>query len=183
MVRLYSDEEMDEKCKDYRPVPLKLYRVVYGLEGRGTNPLTTTRSDRMLALPSANVNLATKTNIRLNRVPASVIKKRYNSLYQDVIVEGKNINIEPDIEGEYMEERAKRVRRTKAQMAEAGRMGEEDFDADEAEAGRMGEEDFDAEEVISVFIDPVTGITEELRTELEPGETEETEEPVETAQP
>jgi len=168
MVRLYSDEEMDEKCKDYRPVPLKLYRVVYGLEGRGTNPLTTTRSDRMLALPSANVNLATKTNIRLNRVPASVIKKRYNSLYQDVIVEGKNINIEPDIEGEYMEERAKRVRRTKAQMAEAG---------------RMGEEDFDAEEVISVFIDPVTGITEELRTELEPGETEETEEPVETAQP
>jgi len=165
MVRLYSDEEMDEKCKDYRPVPLKLYRVVYGLEGRGTNPLTTTRSDRMLALPSANVNLATKTNIRLNRVPASVIKKRYNSLYQDVIVEGKNINIEPDIEGEYMEERAKRVRRTKAQMAEAG---------------RMGEEDFDAEEVISVFIDPVTGITEELRTELEPGETEE---PVETAQP
>jgi len=171
MVRLYSDEEMDEKCKDYRPVPLKLYRVVYGLEGRGTNPLTTTTSDRMMALPSANVNLATKSNIRLNSVPASVIQKRYNSLYQDVIVEGKNINIEPDIEGEYMQERAKRVRRTKAQMAEAGLMGEEDFDADEYERLR--------EEVISVFIDPVTGIEEEL---IEATAATEEPETVETAQ-
>jgi hypothetical protein len=98
MVRLYSDAEMDEKCKDFRPVPLKLYRVVYGLEGKGTNPLTTTKSDRMMALPGANINLATKSNIPLNPVPASLVKLRYNELYQDVIVEGKKLNQDIDIE-------------------------------------------------------------------------------------
>ena len=157
MVRLYSDEEMDEKCKDYRPVPLKLYRVVYGLEGRGTNPLTTTTRDRMLALPSANVNLATKSNLRLNPVPASVIQKRYNSLYQDVIVEGKKINTEIDIEDvEYIADKKTRVRRTKKQMIEAGLMGEEDVDADEAERLREGEE------VVATVVDPETGEIEEL---------------------
>ena len=98
MVRLYSDAEMDEKCKDFRPVPLKLYRVVYGLEGKGTNPLTTTKSDRMMALPGANINLATKSNIPLNPVPASLVKLRYNELYEDVIVEGKKLNQDIDIE-------------------------------------------------------------------------------------
>lgn len=139
MVRLYSDEEMDEKCKDYRPVPLKLYRVVYGLEGRGTNPLTTTTSDRMMALPSANVNLATKSNLRLNSVPASVIQKRYNSLYQDVIVEGKKINTEIDIET---------PKPTSAPVVDP-----------EDERPPPNEE---PEQVISVVIDPVTGETEEL---------------------
>jgi len=143
MVRLYSDEEMDEKCKDYRPVPLKLYRVVYGLEGRGTNPLTTTTSDRMMALPSANVNLATKSNIRLNSVPASVIQKRYNSLYQEVIVEGKKINTEPDIE----------TPKPTSAPTSAPAVNPED------ERPPPNEQ---PEQVISVYVDPVTGETEEL---------------------
>ncbi len=167
MVRLYSDEEMDEKCKDYRPVPLKLYRVVYGLEGRGTNPLTTTTRDRMMALPSANVNLATKSNLRLNSVPASVIQKRYNSLYQDVIVEGRKINTEIGIETEdIFIKKAKRIRRTKQQMTEAGLMGEEDFDADEAERLRevvaTAEGTAEGEDVVATYIDPETGEIEEL---------------------
>jgi hypothetical protein len=89
---------MDEKCKDFRPVPLKLYRVVYGLEGKGTNPLTTTKSDRMMAPPGGNINLATKSNIPLNPVPASIVMKRYNELYESVIVEGDKLNTDIDIE-------------------------------------------------------------------------------------
>jgi len=150
MVRLYTDEEMDARCRDYRPVPMKLNKLVYGLEGVGTNPLTNTKSDRMLTLPAANINLATKSNVKLNTIPASVIEKRYNSLYQDVIIDGKKISNEEEIETktetEFIDWRTL-PRRTKDQMTEAK---------------EMGKEDKAAEEVASVYVDPVTGEVEEL---------------------
>lgn len=147
MVRLYSDEEMDQKCKDYRAVPLKLYRVVYGLESNGLNPLTNTKSDRMLALPSGNINLATKSNLRLNPVPASVVQLRYNSLYNDVVVEGKNLNTEIDIETPIP---------TSAPAVDP---------EDERPPANEEPETQRPENVISTVIDPTTGEVEEL---LEP---------------
>ena len=144
MVRLYTDEQSDEKCKDYRPVPLKLYRVVYGLESNGLNPLTNTKSDRMMAVPSGNINLATKSNIRLNAVPASVVQLRYNSLYNDVIVEGKKLNTEIDIET------------PKPTSAPAVDPEEERPPANEEPETQR------PENVISTVVDPSTGETEEL---------------------
>tara|TARA_R110002051_G_scaffold3087_5_gene16627 strand:- start:1768 stop:2358 length:591 start_codon:yes stop_codon:yes gene_type:complete len=144
MVRLYTDEQSDENCKDYRPVPLKLYRVVYGLEGKGTNPLTNTKSDRMLALPSGNINLATKSNLRLNAVPASVVQLRYNELYNNVVVEGKKLNTEIDIET------------PKPTSAPADNPEEERPPPNEAPETEI------PEKVISTFVDPATGEVEEL---------------------
>ena len=145
MVKLYTDEEMDEKCKDFRPVPLKLYGVVYGLESRATNPLTNIKSDRMLSVPAANINLATKSNIRLNTIPASVIEKRYNSLYQDVIVGGKNINTEIDIEMPI--------------PTPAPAVNPED---ERPPPNKEPELTGGSEAVISTYVDPSTGEVEEL---------------------
>ncbi len=144
MVRLYTDEQMDEKCKDFRPVPLKLYRVVYGLEGKGTNPLTTTKSDRMMSLPSANINLATKSNIPLNPVPASMVKLRYNQLYENVIVDGKKLNTEIDIEKPVL---------TSAPVIDP---------EEERPPPNEVPETTGSESVISTVIDPTTGEIEEL---------------------
>ena len=108
MVRFFTDEEMYEKCKEYRPVPLKLYRVVYGLAAKGTNPLTTSKSDRMMALPGANINLATSSNIPLTPAPASKVELQYKLLYDDVIVKGNkldtNIRLEDPSEGDIVED-------------------------------------------------------------------------------
>jgi len=145
MVRLYTDEQVDEKCKDYRPVPLKLYRVVYGLEGNGLNTLTNTKSDRMMALPSANINLATKSNIPLNPVPASQVVLRYNELYQDVIVEGKKLNTDINIEEPVP---------TSAPVIEP----EDERPPPNEEPETTG----GSEAVISSVIDPETGEIEEL---------------------
>jgi len=109
MVRLFSDAQMDEKCKEYRPVPLKLYRVVYGLAGRGANPLTTMKSDRMISLPGANINLATKSNIPLTTAPASKVELQYKLIYDDIIVKGNKLDTnirledpgEEDVEEKY----------------------------------------------------------------------------------
>ena len=144
MVRLYTDEQSDINCKDYRAVPLKLYRVVYGLESNGLNPLTNTKSDRMLSLPSGNINLATKSNLRLNPVPASQVVLRYNSVYNDVVVEGKNLNTEIDIET------------PKPTSAPAVNPEEERPPPNEEPENER------PEKVISTFVDPATGEVEEL---------------------
>jgi len=152
MVRYYTDEEMDEKCKEYRTVPLKLNKLVYGLQGSGANILTNTTTNKILAPPSVNLNLATISNIPLNPNPASQIVLNYNKLYEDVIVNDKPLNEEnpleynrddfdrfaeeaqaAETEEPFEEVKKKRKRRTKAQVLEAREMGEEDFDAPEKE--------------------------------------------------
>ena len=130
MVRFYSDAEMDEKCKEYRTVPLKLNKLVYGLQGSGENILTNLTTNKILAPPSVNLNLATISNVPLNPNPASQIVLNYGKLYDDVIVNKKSLNEE--IKDEPFEEVIrKRKRRTKFQMNEAREMGGEDFDAPE----------------------------------------------------
>ena len=160
MVRFYSDAEMDEKCKEYRTVPLKLNKLVYGLQGSGENILTNLTTNKILAPPSVNLNLATISNVPLNPNPASQIVLNYGKLYDDVIVNKKSLNEENPLEYDrdelidepFEEVIRKRKRRTKFQMNEAREMGGEDFDAPEVLVKEI-EFDGDAEDFFAYPFD------------------------------
>ncbi len=178
MVRFYTDAEMDEKCKEYRTVPLKLNKLVYGLQGSGENILTNLTTNKILAPPSVNLNLATISNVPLNPNPASQIVLNYGKLYDDVIVNNKSLNEENPLEYdrdefdrfaseaegdtdefefpagmnefdfELREEGRSYNRRNRKQMNEAREMGKEDFRAPEVLVKEI-EFDGDAEDFLA----------------------------------
>ncbi len=138
MVKLFTDEEMDEKCKDYDPIPMKVAQDVLH---RKENPDRINilngviKSPYRIGQPPANVNMYASQIGMMTPVNAEAYLKEYNKF-----VGGKIITQEKEIEQRMnestqteQEEKPKRVRRTKEQVTEAKDMGTEDLDAPETE--------------------------------------------------
>ncbi len=138
MVKLFTDEEMDEKCKDYDPIPMKVAQDVLH---RKENPDRINilngviKSPYRIGQPPANVNMYASQIGMMTPVNAEAYLKEYNKF-----VGGKIITQEKEIEQRMnestqteQEEKPKRVRRTKEQVTEAKEMGTEDLDAPETE--------------------------------------------------
>jgi len=142
MVKLYSDDEMLEKCKLYQPIPLALEQKVLHYEGNQNNVSILNgiiKSPYKTGQPVDSViNYAHQLEYNIP-VPADAFISSYEKLLDEEIKKGtkqvmdellEKIEMEGDQEQEeeeeIIEEKVKRVRRTKEQMREAREMVEYD---------------------------------------------------------
>ncbi len=157
MVKLFTDEEIDERCKDYDPIPMKVAQAVLHRKNDPDkiNILNgVIKSDIKTGQPPANVNMYANQIGRMNfGVSAEQYLREYNRFVSAKLIEEENrlmqeqielmgeedvdvYDIEstpPDLERDssapFTEVKPKRKRRTKFQAMEAREMGEEDVDA------------------------------------------------------
>jgi len=155
MVKLFTDEEIDERCKDYDPIPMKVAQAVLHRKNDPDkiNILNgVIKSDIKTGQPPANVNMYANQIGRMNfGVSAEQYLREYNRFVSAKLIEEENrlmqeqnelmgaedvdvYDIEstpPDLERDssapFTEVKPKRKRRTKFQAMEARAMGEEDF--------------------------------------------------------
>jgi len=148
MVKLYSDDEMLEKCKLYQPIPLALEQKVLHYEGNQNNVSILNgiiKSPYKTGQPvDSIINYAHQLEYQLP-INAEAFISRYekfldeeikkdtkqvmDELLEKIEMEGEDFDIgDIEEEKERIEETVpeKRVRRTKEQMREAREMGEED---------------------------------------------------------
>ncbi len=151
MVKLYSDDEMLEKCKLYQPIPLALEQKVLHYEGNQNNVSILNgiiKSPYKTGQPVDSViNYAHQLEYNIP-VPADAFISSYEKLLDDEIkkgtkkvmdellekieMEGEDFDIgdqeqeKKRLEETLSEPKEKRVRRTKAQMIESREMEEED---------------------------------------------------------
>ena len=149
MVKLYTDEEMDFKCRDYDPIPM---RVAQAVLHRKSDPDKINilngviKSDIKNGQPPAYVAMYANGIGRMNfGVSADAYLKEYNRFVGEQLVEQENTLIQEqeipvyDIESEAPEDaeftlvKPRRRRRKKTEVLEARQMGEEDVDAEEKE--------------------------------------------------
>lgn len=138
MVKLFTDEEMNEKCKDYDPIPMKVAQDVLHRKDDPDkiNILNgVIKSPYRIGQPPANVNMYASQIGMMTPISAETYLREYNKF-----VKGKVIEQEKEIEQRLdestqtdPEEPPKRVRRTKQEVTEARTMGGEDVDAIETE--------------------------------------------------
>ena len=138
MVKLFTDEEMNEKCKDYDPIPMKVAQDVLHRKDDPDkiNILNgVIKSPYRIGQPPANVNMYASQIGMMTPISAETYLREYNKF-----VKGKVIEQEKQIEQRLdestqtdPEEPPKRVRRTKQEVTEARTMGGEDVDAIETE--------------------------------------------------
>jgi len=153
MVRLFTEEEMDEKCKDYMPIPMKVAQAV--LHRRDDpdkiNILNgVIKSDIKTGQPPANVNMYANQIGRMNfGVSAEQYLREYNRFVSAKLIEEENRMMQEEIElmGEedvdvydiestpaeetFILVKPKRKRRKKMEVLEAKMMETEDIDAPE----------------------------------------------------
>lgn len=134
MVKLFTDEEMDEKCKDYDPIPMKVAQDILHRNERDdrVNILNgVIKSPYRIGQPPANVNMYANGVQKLTggRIRAELFIQEYNKVVDAKIVE-KEKEIEQGIDAETQTDpEPKRVRRTKREVEESRQMGNEDVDA------------------------------------------------------
>ena len=119
MVKLFTDEEMDEKCKDYRTIPLALRDDIFTINNQD---------------PELKIGYVTPVNI--NQYSISLSKfygidkgeyvKEYNKIYDKKIAE---TTIDEDIIQEVKTKVKLRLRRTREERQEGRNMASEDIDA------------------------------------------------------
>mgnify|MGYP003114226746 CR=1 FL=1 len=157
MVKLFTDEEIDERCKDYDPIPMKVAQDVLHRKAdpNKINILNgVIKSDIKTGQPPANVNMYANQIGRMNfGVSAEQYLKEYNRFVSAKLIEEENRlmqeqiqlmgeedvdvydiestppSLERDSSAPFTEVKPKRKRRTKFQAMEAREMGDEDVDA------------------------------------------------------
>ena len=136
MVKLFTDEEMNEKCKDYDPIPMKVAQHILHLGEREdrVNILNgVIKSPYKTGQAPANVNMYANGIERFtkSRVKAELFIQEYNKVVDAKMVEEEK-ELEQGIDAETQTDpEPKRVRRTKKEVDEARQMGDEDVDASE----------------------------------------------------
>ena len=134
MVKLFTDEEMDEKCKDYDPIPMKVAQdVLHRKEDPDkVNILNgVIKSPYRIGQPPANVNMYASQIGMMTPISADKFLSEYNKFVGRKIIEQEK-EIEQRIDESIQtdpEEKPKRVRRTKQEVTEARTMDSEDIDA------------------------------------------------------
>jgi len=100
MVKLYTDEEMDEKCKDYDPIPMKVAQAVLHRkpDPDKINILNgVIKSDIKNGQPPAYVAMYANQIGRMNfGVSADAYLKEYNRFVGEQLVEQENTLIQDE---------------------------------------------------------------------------------------
>ena len=116
MVKLFTDEEMDEMCKDYRSVPLELRSQVFSIDNEDKNlPIG--------YVAPVNINQYSLSLHKYYGLDSMAYIEEYNKLYDR---NSPNINIDEAIEDIESEPKARRIRRKKIEVEEARLMEQED---------------------------------------------------------
>ncbi len=147
MVKLFTDEEMDEKCKDYDPIPMKVAQDILHQEEREdrVNILNgVVKSPYRIGQPPANVNMYANQIGQMTPINPDAFLKEYNR-----VVDGKMVADDLRIAQEMIEVE---------QAAED--INEEIFEAEEAmrrqREARDGEVPEEAKEAVERVITRVT---------------------------
>ena len=122
MVKLFTDEEMDESCKDYRAIPLALRDDIFTINNQDTEL-------KIGYVTPVNINQYSISLSKFYGIDKGEYVKEYNKIYDKKIAE---TTIDEDIIEEIKPKR-KRLRRTKTQMKNAKGMAEEDINIIEEE--------------------------------------------------
>ena len=141
MVKLFTDEEMDEKCKDYDPIPMKFAQEILHREQREdrVNILNgMLKSPYKTGQHPANVNMYANAISKLAPISADAFLKSYNDKVDGLMIAEE--------------------RELAQQMVELEEMGNEDVD--------INEELFEAEEAMRRQRD--REVPEEARAAEEP---------------
>lgn len=143
MVKLYTDEEMDEKCKDYDPIPMKVAQAVLH---RKSDPDKINilngviKSDIKNGQPPAYVAMYANQIGRMNfGVSADAYLKEYNRFVGEQLVEQENTLIQDeevpvyDIESERPDFSVRAEEKVKPAPVMIGRyrMGQQKLSAEE----------------------------------------------------
>ena len=91
MVKFYSDEENDNMCSEYRPIPFKLRNLTTGIVAKPTNNMTNARTRLFRGPVPQSVNAATKNSLYSGKLPKSEVISFYKELYKEVMIENKNV--------------------------------------------------------------------------------------------
>lgn len=130
MVKLFTDEEMTEHCKDYRTIPLALRNDIFNIDNQNTE-----------------LKLGFVTPVNINQYSISLSKfygldkmeyvKEYNKIYDK---NTPNINIDEETPENITPEEAKprRTRRRRIEIQEAKLMEQEDVRDEEIDKLRFG---------------------------------------------
>ncbi len=89
MVKLFTDEEMDEKCKDYDPIPMKFAQEILHREQREdrVNILNgMLKSPYKTGQPPANVNMYANGISKLAPISAEAFLKAYNDKVDGLMI-------------------------------------------------------------------------------------------------
>ena len=89
MVKLFTDEEMDEKCKDYDPIPMKFAQEILHREQREdrVNILNgMLKSPYKTGQPPANVNMDANAISKLAPISADAFLKSYNDKVDGLMI-------------------------------------------------------------------------------------------------
>jgi len=122
MVKLFTDEEIQESCKDYRAIPLALRDDIFTINNQDTEL-------KIGYVTPVNINQYSISLSKFYGIDKGEYVKEYNKIYDKKIAE---TTIDEDIIEEINPKR-KRLRRTKTQIKEAKSMREEDINIIEEE--------------------------------------------------
>ena len=132
MVKLFTDEEMNEKCKDYDPIPMKVAQdVLHRKEDPDRINILNgvIKSPYRIGQPPANVNMYASQIGMMTPISAETYLKEYNKFVSGKIVEQEKELEQRIDEGTQTEPEPKRIRRLKKEVSEAKKMKDEDVDA------------------------------------------------------
>ena len=122
MVKLFTDEEIQESCKDYRAIPLALRDDIFTINNQDTEL-------KIGYVTPVNINQYSISLSKFYGIDKGEYVKEYNKIYDKKIAE---TTIDEDIIEEIKPKR-KRLRRTKTEMKEAKSMAEADINIIEEE--------------------------------------------------
>tara|TARA_R110002050_G_scaffold178858_1_gene312106 strand:- start:4235 stop:4885 length:651 start_codon:yes stop_codon:yes gene_type:complete len=91
MVKFYSDEENDNMCSEYRPIPFKLRNLTTGIVAKPTNNMTNARTRLFRGPVPQSINAATKSSLYSGKLPKSAVIPFYKELYKEVMIEDQKV--------------------------------------------------------------------------------------------
>ncbi len=126
MVKLFTDEEMAEHCKDYRTIPLALRNDIFNIDNQNTK-------FKLGFVTPVNINQYSISLSKFYGLDKMEYVKEYNKIYDKT---SPTINLEEDITPE--EPKPKRIRRRRIEIQEAKLMEQEDVRDEEIDKLRFG---------------------------------------------
>jgi len=100
MVKLFTDEEMNEKCKDYDPIPLKVAQDILHQEEREdrVNILNgVVKSPYRIGQPPSSVNMYASQIGMMTPIKPDAFLKEYNRVVDKRVIETE-VELEQDID-------------------------------------------------------------------------------------
>lgn len=155
MVKLFTDEEMDEKCKDYDPIPMKVAQDILHQEEREdrVNILNgVVKSPYRIGQPPSSVNMYASQIGQMTPINPDAFLKEYNK-----VVDGKMVADDLRIAQEMIEveQAAEDINEEIFEAEEAMRRQREAREGEVPEEARAAEEPVDNSRAVAVTKDDI----------------------------